>query len=507
MRESRPVHLAALAVVVCLYIAVRCEGLTESCLWFDEIFSVHAANHPWNELFSFVAQDLIHPPLFYVFLKLWMNVFGDGVIGLRMLPVIISCLATVPFVLHCRELKLRTWVTVFALFFIAVNGSLIKYAHEVRMYSLLMCLSLFSMWLFARYLDRGKSFVWLLIVNILLVYSHYFGWFIVSAEVIAILVFRRAKWRQIATMLGVVIASFLPWAIAVWQAARGGSDLGQNIGWMSRPGIHEIGTFTFDLVEPFYYQASSTEPASIYRVSVPILLIVLVAFILYFVNRKHRTEEGRRTIFFSIFAGLPVVAAFIASWLLPYSIWGTRHLIVVFAPFCILAAIAIVKIGSRIARTAAITLVLLFTGLGLVTWALTPVQVYSWCKWEELGVHAAERSPGIIYVFEDIVAYHLWYGLENRARQMEVSKIKNMPGVSEDAAYFLPRGFDETKSVEFDDVKESRFWIAYRAESIDETRPPLNTFVDAGFKIAYRTMLPATHENTILLLVEKETTP
>lgn len=499
---------ASLAAVIVIYTAVRLLGLTGSCLWFDEIFSVHAAEHAWNELFQFVALDLIHPPLFYVLLKLWIAVGGESLLWLRLLPILFSLIAVVPFLLLCAALNATFWPRVLGLFLLATNGSLIKYAQEVRMYSLLMCLSLFSMWLFARYFDRGKSVIWLLIVNILLVHSHYFGWFVVSAEVVAVFVLQRAKGRRIVAMFGVVVASFLPWAIAVWQAARGGSYLGQNIGWMSRPGIREVGTFILDLVEPFYYQASSTEPASIYRVSVPILQIVLVAFILYFVNWKHRTVDEKRTIYFlSILAGLPVAAAFIASWLLPYAIWGTRHLIVVFAPFCVLAAIVIMKIGSRIARTAAITLVLLFTGLGIVTWALTRVQVYSWCQWDELGVHAAERSPGIIYVFEDIVAYHIWYGLENRARQMEVRKIKNMPGVNEDTAYFLPRGFDEIKSVELVDVKERRFWIAYRAEGLDETRLPLKSFIDAGHKIADRTVLPATQENSILLLLEKGTTP
>ena len=51
---------------------------------------------------------------------------------------------------------------------------------------------------------------------------------------------------------------------AIWTAAGEGGGLGQNIGWMSRPGIAAIAQFKLALVEPFYYQASSADPVSIY---------------------------------------------------------------------------------------------------------------------------------------------------------------------------------------------------------------------------------------------------
>src|SRR6185436_12668046 len=106
------------------------------------------------------------------------------------LPVAFSVLALVPFLYLCRELKQPREVTMLALTFLAVNGSLIKYAQELRMYSMLMFMTLLSMWLFARYFNRGKSFVWLVIANVLLVYTHYFGWLVIGSEVVALLIFQ-----------------------------------------------------------------------------------------------------------------------------------------------------------------------------------------------------------------------------------------------------------------------------------------------------------------------------
>ena len=85
LREGRvgagaldPREMIVWALLVALFLGVRLWRLDASCLWFDEVFSVHAARHGWGELLEFVALDLIHPPLFYLLLKVWMAVVGGG---------------------------------------------------------------------------------------------------------------------------------------------------------------------------------------------------------------------------------------------------------------------------------------------------------------------------------------------------------------------------------------------------------------------------------------------
>ena len=410
MRRSIPFHFGVVGLLVVAYVALRLWHLTDSCLWFDEIFSVHAAEHSWGSLFSFVALDLIHPPLFYVLLKLWIGVGGESLVWLRLFPVIFAAIALFPFVSLCRELKLDFWTRCLALFFFAINGSLIKYAQEVRMYSLLLCLSLFSLWLFARYFNRGTSFVALLLVNLLLVYTHYFGWFVIVSEIAAVLIFQKIKWRRMMVMFAITLVSFVPWILTVLNAATTGSDLGQNIGWMARPGILAIIQFKLALLEPFYYAASSVEPISVYRVSIPLLLVLGVAVVLYFVKWKLHPEVEKRLVYLlSIFVFVPVVIAFLASWLLPYSIWGTRHLVLVFAPVAILLAGAIVKIPNAAFKTAVVTLILLFSGYAFVLQVVRDKPQYSWCAWKPLALQARDLRDANIYVFEDLVAYHIWF--------------------------------------------------------------------------------------------------
>ena len=274
-------------VSICVvYFLLRLWNLTDSCLWFDEIFGVHAARMDWGNLFWFVAQDLIHPPLFYVLLKIWITVFGESLFWLRFFPVLFSALALVPFILLCRGLKLSHPTIALALTFFAANGSLIKYAQEVRMYSLLLCLGLFSLWLFARFLNSGKGFSLLIIVNILLVYSHYFGWLIIASEILAVTILARERLKQISLMFVLTLLSFAPWIYGVREATKINANVGQNIGWMTKPNFLAVFQFIFDLFEPIYFEQSNADAPAIILITLPIIAIGIIAFGFYFAVLK-----------------------------------------------------------------------------------------------------------------------------------------------------------------------------------------------------------------------------
>ncbi|MEP6787164.1 MAG: hypothetical protein ABJB40_01940 [Acidobacteriota bacterium] len=505
MKHLRYVRTAAFVLLIAAYVGLRYRDLTASCLWFDEIFSVHAAEHSWNTLFSFVALDLIHPPLFYVLLKLWIGVGGESLAWLRMFPFLLSIISIVPLILFLRELERNVRTQLICLFLLTVNGSLLKYSLEVRMYSMLMCLSLFSLWLFARYFVKGKSFIPLIIVNILLVHTHYFGWFVVLSEAVAIITLQRIKWRRILMMFGIVFVSFVPWIIALWQAASSGSELGQNIGWMSRPGAREIVTFVLNLVEPFYHQASTADPISIFKVSLPIILIIAIAICLYCADTMERSDDEKQIFkLLILFVALPLIIAFVISWTLPYSIWGTRHLIIVFAPVSILTAAALTRIPIPSIKIGAITLILLFSGYAFVLESSRTPPRYSWCAWEPLAEAAAAKPDANIYTFEDLVAYHLWFADRNRLdSQTKVIKVRNLEGVNEDKAYFLPRGFKEVATVSLDEINETRLWVAYRGKFIDVTNPPLSAFIVKGYHLADQKLISVDQENAMIVLLEK----
>lgn len=485
------------------FVAFRLWGLSDQCLWFDEIFSIHAAETAFPAFFEFLSKDLIHPPLFYLLLKGWIAIGGDGLLWLRLFPVLIAIVGLIPFIALCRELKLPFATQALALFLIDVNGTLIKYAQEVRMYSLLMTLSLFSFWLFVRLVNSGKGVFVLTLVNILLVHTHYFGWFVVAAEAVMLVWFRREKLVAVKAMFGITAIAFLPWVIAVVNAAAGGSSLRQNIGWMSRPGVVEVFNFAFDLVEPFYYQMSSGEPSSLLYISLPMLLLIAAAKLGYLIGEKD--AESKRTFYMLGFlAAIPILGAFAASWLLPHSIWGSRHLIIAYAPILILTAIFFAEIRSQKLRLLAVGSVIALTASAFVVQTTQPRAEYAWCVMDDVSRDAKELGVKELAVFEDLLAYQLWFANRRpQPDQMKVNKVSGIDGINEDAAYFLPRGFDGVEKKDVSEVTADKLWLVYRSERYSETEPPLRNFRTRGYNIARKREYEVTDETVCVVELTK----
>lgn len=510
MKFSDRAWLIISAFICLAYVFLRLWNLTDSCLWFDEIFGIHAAEMDWANLVWFVAQDLIHPPLFYCLLKTWISIGGESLFWLRCFPVFFSALAVVPFILLCRQIKISLPTTALALAFFAANGSLIKYAQEIRMYSLLLFFGLVSLWLFVRFLNSGKGIFLLILANILLVYSHYFGWLITASEILAVVILARERLKEISLMTIAVAISFAPWIYAIWQATRVNANVGQNIGWMTKPNLLSVLQFVFDLFEPIYYEQSNTDSPAIFLITVPIIAAGVAAFGFYFAVWKNESAVERRNfLLLVVFFLAPIFIAFVSSWILPYSIWGTRHLIVAFAPLTILLAIALTKIKFRQLRTASLSLIFLLFAAAFLFQAARAEPKYIWCAWENLAnrlyestLHAENADNTYLYVYEDLVAYHFWFARRDSDRGFQIVKVDNAV-MLEDKAYFLPRGFDSVQTINEDQIKEERFFIAFRAKNWNESAPPVQNLKAQGYKIGEPQVFEAQGLKAFLVEVQK----
>jgi len=498
---SRRSNLLLLGLGLALFVAVRLRGLTASCLWFDEIFSVHAARHNWTQLLSFVAADLIHPPLFYALLKVWIAAGGESLAWLRLFPALTSIATIVPFFLLCRELRLTAGERNLALLLMAVSGFLIKYAQEVRMYSLLFFFSLCSLWLFLKFFKAGSRskqiLIALTVCNALLVYTHYSGWVVVGVQGLAICLWQRRTLLRFLASTGSLFAIYLPWLYALNKSAEPGKGLAQNIGWVGRPGPKDIAQSITVLNKPFLFSQSSTD--SLYdplNTTLAILLLIVPLAILGWrlikSNQDHEREDTQALRLLFLFAFVPALFIFLLSWILPHSIWGTRHLIIAAGPYCVLAALSLKRLRPYWARVTVFLLLACWFLLAGMFLLMRPTPQFIWCQWEPLGremdreisrVEPVSAQPVQVYALEDLVAYHLWHGLDvARNPKFKVGVIKGVPGVTEDTAYFLPRQFGDITVSDESAPLGDNFWIAMRARQGDQTPAPLSFFLRQGYR-------------------------
>ena len=474
------------------------------------------------EMLKFVAADIIHPPLFYVLLKLWIALGGESLLWLRLLPVVLGTAALVPLILLCRELKLQANEINLAIALLAVSGYLIKYAQEVRMYSLLFFVTCLSLWIFVKYVNAKNNSILLpaalTAINILLVYSHYYGWFVVIIEALTLLIWWRRK--ELWFLLGIVllVLSYLPWLYLINISREPGRGLAQNIGWVARPVIGDVAQFFSMLNTPFFFRQSSVSSFNdVWSICLSLILFGVPIAILIWRNIKTRTGdvEDRRMIWWLLcFAVVPGAIALLLSWILPHSIWGTRHLIVAAAPYAIVAALALYRLRPNWARIACVALLGFWILLnGTVILLKRPTNLI-WCNWEPLAQQMIRLEGNTtrevqVYAYEDLVAYHLWFAADTARRKgrsgnLKVHVVKGIPGLAEDPAYFLPRRFYDIETQDGAALKGEAIWIAFRDSAWRPDRPPLSLLEPQGYETGKVFELPAQGQKAFMVEVRRK---
>src|SRR5207248_685437 len=102
---------------------------------------------------------------------------------------------------------------------VAVGPLTLFYSREARMYGLVACLALATLWLMLRYLDRPRGWGWwaaYAALGALTAYVHYLGALLVVAQVAAALALRREApraARAVSSAVGVSFLLALPWVL------------------------------------------------------------------------------------------------------------------------------------------------------------------------------------------------------------------------------------------------------------------------------------------------------
>lgn len=190
--------------------------VTTSALWLDEALSVNIARLPVPELLDALERDG-HPPLYYLLLHVWMDVFGADDVAVRALSGIFS-VAVLPLVWIAARRRGGGEAGLLAVVLLSLTPFAIRYGSEARMYSLLALLAM-AAWLVADDLDRlGGRWRWfgLAALTGLGLLTHY--WVIyMGLAAVALLGCRfwidrdRRRFARTASALAAGCLLFLPW--------------------------------------------------------------------------------------------------------------------------------------------------------------------------------------------------------------------------------------------------------------------------------------------------------
>ena len=341
VKESRPplrrgrstgqfgpaISLAALGTVSFIYIVLRLRHIGTYSLWCDEAFSVFVAKSQWSDLFRQVILDRVHPPLFYMLLKVWIAVVGASLSQLRLFSVFFSAFTLLPLWSCMRRIRLEPWLKLALLFAIACNPFLIFYSQEVRMYALLCFLSVWSLDLYLKQRSERPflRILWAL-VNVSLVMVHVAGVAVIGCELAHAALARKEFRNRFLTCLPAVLA-FVGWVIAVKALSPAPARVLHNIQWISRL------TLAVQWKTIAHLLGSSVGA---------VVLNLPVAIAIW----THRKVEQRFASLFLMLSAATIVFVFAFSVVVK-PIWQERYLIVAVIPYYLLAGDSIRRIGPK----------------------------------------------------------------------------------------------------------------------------------------------------------------
>lgn len=286
-------HLLIIGILI-LAAGLRIHSLTRHSLWLDEVYSLeassgHGLEHlrlrgeviPSPDLTGLqdadyvanvptsLARDDNHPPLYFLVLRTWREIFGSGDVAIRSLSVVLSLLGI--YLLYDVVSVIGGWKRgIWAALLMAVAQPQIHYAQETRGYALLIVFLLGAADVIVRMeRDKCRSRLRLIVLGSCLcgmMLTHYYAAF--SCLALGLYALRMEKHLR-KTVLGVfawaALAFVVLWAPGLVQQL---DNVGVNNNWAveSRDGhvgktMHRFGLATFRL---FHDPMARTEVAAIF---------------------------------------------------------------------------------------------------------------------------------------------------------------------------------------------------------------------------------------------------
>ncbi len=384
--------VAAIAAVVAAGVVLR--FVTSSDLWLDEALTANIARLPLGDLQEALRHDGA-PPLYYVLLHGWREVFGDGDMALRALSGLFSVAALPLAFLVGRRVGGRFvgWATLVVL---ASSPYAIRYATENRPYSLQILLVLLGWLALCRALERPRlaRLAAVAVVTGLLLYTLYWSMYLLAIVGVC-LVWRAVRGealvdRQAARSAIVAIVAggvtFLPWVPTfLYQAANTGTPWGERI-------LPAAG-FSYAAID----FAGGQEHSEAYALLVPLLVLALLGIFGRALDARRieldlRTRPGVRL------QAAVLVAALLLGLLASYAGGTTfdgRYAAVVFPLFVVVVAFGFTVFSHRRVRFLALVLV---AGLGLAGGIRNLVENRTQAA-QAAAVIRAEAEPGDVVVY------------------------------------------------------------------------------------------------------------
>jgi 4-amino-4-deoxy-L-arabinose transferase-like glycosyltransferase len=305
--NSRTFAILALALVV------RLLGIAFRPIWYDEAFAILFSQKGLGAMLygtlalTGAGSADIHPLGYYTLLWLWMNIFGDSLVAVRLLSILAGLVSVYLIYLIALEALSDIKSAQLAMLLAALAPFPIHYAQEIRMYSFLSMWLLLATYSYQR-ASKIRNWRWWVLFSISAAFAQYThnlaAFYLVP---LALSPFLQKDWK---TFRSVVLAGFgalvlyLPWLIQLpSQFAKI-----QQAYWVERPDISKL--LTLLLV----YITNTPLPDQLIAAALAVALIIVIIGLLQTVKMARQSDaQSGLWVFYLSFAP-PLLLFLFSQW-------------------------------------------------------------------------------------------------------------------------------------------------------------------------------------------------
>lgn len=346
-------------IVLIIASVLRLYHLEYQSVWLDEICSITEANPEvtWSDLEMTILASDPHPQLYFIFLKSMFLVFGYTIFVARIFSAIVGVLGVFAIYLLGKEIMNKN-VGLISAFLLAINAFHLNYSQEVRMYALLFLFTVLSFYRLVLFLKNStyKNAVWYGIFTGLILFTQFFGLFVLISQLFILLIFflklNRKDQLQFfyqSLLSGVImILIFIP-AINIFIET-------------TKKKYAVFAPVSVDLIKQIFKDFADNSDTLI------LISIIIITFYFFFVIKNKLFKNKEESLIILILLSwicitllLPIIRSYLVTPMI-----SSRYFIVILAPLIILVALGIDKISKKIIQIAIIAVLAIVSFIQLI---------------------------------------------------------------------------------------------------------------------------------------------
>ena len=345
--HERVFWIVFISTIVVTFVGGLILGLRQS-MWFDESFSVLLATKPIGQLIHLTSID-VHPPAYYLLLKLWGSMFGWGDLAMRSLSLVFTAAALGVGGLLVRKM-FNARIAIYAMLLVMLAPLIMRYGFEVRMYSMASFIGISATYaLYSAWRSKGNTQIkWLVLYGVFVVLGLYTLYNIALLWIAHAVWIAYEGWRgklKVKRLVPYAITyacsavAFFPWLPTFIRQLSNGA-LGPIVAPLKLDQL--VGIISFNVIYQPTVQVTVIQTA--------ILLAVIGVFV-WAISRAHKQlkKKGSEISLLVMYMAVPIVVMMVVS--LAKAMYVERYLSHVAIGMVLLGgvvlALAIDTVGKR----------------------------------------------------------------------------------------------------------------------------------------------------------------